>query len=280
VEKQTMKRPRFEKPVFWHVMARGARRLGLFWDDEDFRVFLGLLKYSTQATDASLVGYTLMGNHFHMILEATSLQLTACMRRVDHSYSLFHNDKHGLSGHTFDGPYQAYAQPTPRLALRKLAYVFLNPVRAGLCALPEEYPWSNIGDYWGQPEPFLRGTLSPFLLRTAYSASELQGMLRRDLQLEMLSSERRTANLPTAREVQTLHYEWLRDLAVERSSSLEGEDPHAMARLWARECGVFPSAMVALEPGRTASQISRELWKLRKRLAESGSLKRLLSLAS
>lgn len=275
-----MKRPRFDRPVLWHVMARGARRLGLFWDKEDFGVFLDLLRTSIDVSGTALVGYTLMSNHFHMIMQATSLELTACMRRLDYGYSRFHNEKHDLSGHTFDGPYQAYVQPTPRLALRKLAYVFLNPVRAGMTTSVAEYPWSNITDFLGGAAPPLSGSLTPLLDKVASTTLALRGLLLTDLERESARQDLRKPGLPTAKEVQSMHYEWLRELAVERSSDLEGEDPLVIAQLWARNSGVSPSAMAAVEPGQTSARISQKLHYLRQRLDQEGKLIRLLALAS
>lgn len=275
-----MKRHQFDRPVLWHVMGRGARRLGLFWEVEDFRFFLGLLSKSTQESGAQLVGYTLMSNHFHMILQATSLELTACMRRLDYGYSRFHNERHDLSGHTFDGPYQAYAQPTPRLALRKLAYVFLNPVRAGMKISEFEYPWSNIGDFLGGRTPPLSGTLTPLLGSAASSFVGIRALLERDLELERVRGEARKPGLPTAKEVQSLHYEWLRDLAQERRSELLGLDPIRVAKLWARNYGVSPAAIAAVEAGKSARGISQELWSLRRDLREKGTLEQILRLAS
>ncbi|HEX7896648.1 MAG TPA: transposase [Planctomycetota bacterium] len=273
-----MRRPQITKPVFWHVMARGARRLGIFWDDEDFQIFLSILRTSTRSTEVQLAGYTLMNNHFHMIMEATSLALSACMRRLNYSYSRFHNEKHHLSGHTFDGPFQRYVQPTPRLALSKLAYVFLNPVRAGLTGSPGSYRWSNYTDYSeGYEEPHFTSTL---LRKVAPSDSEAKRLFKRAMDLELSRQDRRKAELPTAREIQSMHFEWLKDLALERSDHLAGENPTLVAMLWARNCGVFPAAMAAVETGMKAADISRELWSAKKRLTEAGTLDRLLALAS
>lgn len=275
-----MRRPQIDKPVFWHVMARGARRLGIFWDDEDFQVFLSLLKPSSEAAGIRLTGYTLMTNHFHMIMEATSLALSACMRRLNYAYSRYHNKKHRLSGHTFDGPFQRFVQATPRLALSKLAYVFLNPVRAGLSGSPKLYPWSNYGDYSEGDRPPLSVDTSTLLGKVAASDEEARRLFKRALDLELTRQDRRKPDLPTAREIQSMHFEWLKDLAMERMDHLDGESPLLVAMLWARRCGVAPAAMAAVEPALSAPDISRELWIARKRLSESGKLDHLLALAS
>lgn len=275
-----MRRARFANPVFWHVMARGARRLGIFWDDRDFEMFLSLLRASTQTSGAGLVGYTLMTNHFHLVLEATSLDLTACMRRLDYGYSRYHNKKHELSGHTFDGPYQRFVQPTARLALGKLAYVFLNPVRAGMVTDGLDYRWSNFADYAGGQEPPLSVDTSPLMGKVGGSFTEAQALFRKALDLELARSDRRSPGLPSALDIQGLHYEWFKDLAVERQSLLSGEDPSSVAMLWARNCGVSPAAIAKVEGDLTGHVVSQRLWKLRKRLTLEGTFEGLMRVAS
>src|SRR5215212_3593009 len=103
-----MRRPTFEEPVLWHVISRGARRLPIFERDKDYLVFLSVLAQAAAASGAWLIGYTLMTNHYHLMLRATSAQRTACMRRLNYLFAKYFNREHALSGHVFDAPYKAY----------------------------------------------------------------------------------------------------------------------------------------------------------------------------
>ena len=127
----------------WHVFARGARRLQLFRDDQDFSQFLTFLRYSLDASGCLLWAFALMTNHYHLVLRGSSKELTACMRRINLMYSRYHNKRYTMDGHTFDGPYQAFRQATPLLMLHTIAYVHFNPVKAGLSICPEDYLWSS-----------------------------------------------------------------------------------------------------------------------------------------
>ena len=145
-----MRRPKLGQ-IGWHVFNRGARRLTLFSDDEDYSKFLKLLREAVNLSGCLLWAYALMPNHYHLILHASSEQLTACMWRLDYMFSRYHNQKYGLTGHTFEGPYEAYRQRSLWFLIRKIIYVLLNPVKGRLITRPEEYKWSNFKAYLGVP---------------------------------------------------------------------------------------------------------------------------------
>ena len=143
-----MKRPLTGERA-WHVYSRGTRRLALFYEEADYRKFLSLLRAATEASGCILFGYCLMSNHYHLILKGTSKQLSDCMWRMNYPYAIYHNRKHSLTGHVFDGPYRAHRQKTIRGLFRRLAYVFLNPVAAGMATNPEDYRWSGYRSFMG-----------------------------------------------------------------------------------------------------------------------------------
>ena len=62
--------------AFWHVFARGSRRLGLYFEEQDFREFLMFLREALIVSGCSLYGYCLMDNHYHLILRGDQSQLT------------------------------------------------------------------------------------------------------------------------------------------------------------------------------------------------------------
>ena len=45
------------------------------------------------------------------------------MWSLDYKYALYHNRKHQLGGHVFDGPYRAHRQKTVQGLFRRLAYL-------------------------------------------------------------------------------------------------------------------------------------------------------------
>jgi hypothetical protein len=265
-------------PVLWHIFSRGARRLVLFEKDQDYLVFLTVLAQAVAASGATLIGYTLMTNHYHLMLRATSAQRTSCMRRLNYLFAKYFNREHALSGHAFDAPYKAYVQRSLVLALYKLAYIFLNPFRAGMTSFQGNYRWSSAGSYLGgDPGPLPVDPLPLYeLMKVTPEVGRLtfQEIHRR----ESLRPARAHKQVMTTTELYRQQYTWLLELADDRRDSLEGEDPTRVAMLWARSVGIPPRAMLQPTAERSAHSVSQSISQHSKRLQAEGRLDRILAL--
>jgi putative transposase len=87
--------------------------------------------------------YCLMDNHFHTVIETADANLSAGMRQLNGVYTQWHNRTHGRVGHVFQGRFKAIVVQREAYLLELARYVVLNPVRAGMCSLPEQWPWSS-----------------------------------------------------------------------------------------------------------------------------------------
>lgn len=261
----------------WHVFARGARRLELFQDDQDFQKFLTLLAYSLRESGCSLWAYTLMVNHYHLVLYGNSDQLTACMRRLGSLYSLYHNQRYGLTGHAFDGPYQAYRQRTPLLTLWTIAYVFLNPVKPGLCSRPEDYRWSGYRSFLGLDGSPLRvdtSALQPTIDRDPRKAWRL---FKDALQAELRRPYKAVTGRLTMIEVHIRQFGWLLDYATEHPIAEAGLEPLSVAIYRAKKVGISPRAM-ARSLGMTGTrEINYTLKRMNRLVQEQPRLEALLA---
>jgi REP element-mobilizing transposase RayT len=137
-------------PVAWHVFDRGCRRLELFRDDDDRRTFFEVLKSALAFSRCVLWAYALMSNHYHLVLYGSSFELSRCMKRLNQWYSYYHNRKYGLKGAAFEGSYKAFPQKSMHLLFRIIAYVILNPWRAGLRAVEDSWLWTSLRAYRGE----------------------------------------------------------------------------------------------------------------------------------
>jgi len=92
----------------------------------------------------------LMDNHFHLLATPdTATGLPQFMQAVGRSYVRYFNDRHGRSGTLWEGRYRSTLIQTERYLLTCMAYIDLNPVRAGMVADARDFPWSSHGHYAG-----------------------------------------------------------------------------------------------------------------------------------
>lgn len=161
-----------------HLIQRGNNRQAIFSSAADYQMLLSLLGEYAQRFEVALHAYVLMGNHFHLLATpSTDDGLPQMMQAVGRRYVRYFNDLQGRSGTLWEGRYRSTLIDTDRYLLACMAYIDLNPVRAGLVAAPESYPWSSHGHYAGlradrllTPHP-LFWTLgnTPFAREAAYA---------------------------------------------------------------------------------------------------------------
>jgi putative transposase len=84
-----------------------------------------------------------MPNHLHLLLETPHPNLGRGMQRLQSSYAQTFNRRHHRVGHLFQGRYGSAHITSDERLWTTAAYVALNPVAAGLCETPEEWPWSS-----------------------------------------------------------------------------------------------------------------------------------------
>jgi putative transposase len=143
--------PRLTVPGFpHHVIQRGNNRQAIFASAADYETLLGLLADNAAKFGVALHAYVLMSNHFHLLATPDSAEaLPHMMQAVGRSYVRYFNDRQGRTGTLWEGRYRSTLIQTERYLLTCMAYIDLNPVRAGLVAEARDYPWSSHGHYVG-----------------------------------------------------------------------------------------------------------------------------------
>ena len=168
-----------------HIILRGNNRQAIFMDSADFQRTLALLQVNAQEQQVQIHAYVLMSNHLHLLL--TPLQndsLPKMMQAVGRSYVLYFNKRHGRSGTLWEGRYRSALIQTERYFLACMAYIDLNPVRAGMVAQAADYLWSSHGHYigrqneaWLSPHPlYWEMGNTPFAREAAYAAMVQSGI--------------------------------------------------------------------------------------------------------
>ncbi len=134
-----------------HVIQRGNNRQLIFSSTADYQHLLALLEENAKKFEVELHAYVLMANHFHLLATPqTENGLPLLMQAVGRSYVRYFNDLQNRSGTLWEGRYRSTLIETDRYLLTCMAYIDLNPVRAGIVAEASDYPWSSHGFYIGQ----------------------------------------------------------------------------------------------------------------------------------
>jgi putative transposase len=139
--------------AFYHITSRGNERKKVFKSKRDREKFLEYLESATQRYDAVIHVYCLLDNHYHLLLETPSGNLSQIMRHINGAYTTYCNVKRKRSGHLFQGRYKAILVDADEYAKELSRYIHLNPVRAEMVATPEEYDWSSYQYYIGRKKP-------------------------------------------------------------------------------------------------------------------------------
>lgn len=143
--------PRLTLPGYpHHVIQRGNNRQPIFSRLADYQYLLKLLDESARKFAVDVHAYVLMSNHFHLLATPqTDIGLPQMMQAVGRSYVRYFNDLQQRTGTLWEGRYRSTLIQTEHYLLACMAYIDLNPVRAGMVAEAADYPWSSHGLYLG-----------------------------------------------------------------------------------------------------------------------------------
>jgi len=168
----------------YHVMSRTALD-GFVMGDVEKDFLLKLTKRLSGLYFAEIIGFCLMGNHFHLLcrmhlgseysdgdirqrykaffegeMDAKDRELTddqverfrkkwedlsEFMRDLKQTFSRFYNKRHNRKGFFWSERFKSVIVDNGDTLINCLAYIDLNPVRAKIVEKPEAYRWSSIG---------------------------------------------------------------------------------------------------------------------------------------
>jgi putative transposase len=138
------RKPRICYPgAIYHVGTRGVDRQPIFLDVGDRMRFLSLLAAVTSRYCWRVHAYCLMKNHFHLVVDTPQANISPAMQYLNSRYVERFNEKYGREGHLVERRFWADLILTEARAVATSRYVVLNPVRAGICSHPAEWPWSS-----------------------------------------------------------------------------------------------------------------------------------------
>jgi len=170
---------RGDSPTIYHIVSRTALQ-GLPIKDRDNDFLFGLIKKLSQLYFVDVLGFALLGNHFHLVvrvypeseptddeikerlqkyygdeLNVTGVlisnyrkrltNLGAYVKDIKQGFTRYFNKKYGRKGFFWGDRFKSMIVQDGLSLVNLLAYVDLNPIRAGIVKKPEDYRWSSLG---------------------------------------------------------------------------------------------------------------------------------------
>jgi len=126
-----------------HITQRGVRRMQTFFDDEDYEMYLSLMRKWCLSSGVEIWAYCLMPNHIHLIAVPDSeASLARGIGEAHRRYTRHINFKKDWKGYLWQGRFASFPMDEGYL-LNSVRYVELNPVRANMVERAENYRWSS-----------------------------------------------------------------------------------------------------------------------------------------
>ena len=169
------------EPAVYHVVSRTALP-GYVLGDVEREYLLNLIKRLSSVYFTEVLGFCLMGNHFHLLVRMhpgeeyddkeirrrlklyygdnakKSIEdgqipsfrekwssLSEYIKEIKQGFSRFYNKRHGRKGFFWSERFKSVIVDHGETLINCLAYIDLNPVRAGITKRPEGYRWCSLG---------------------------------------------------------------------------------------------------------------------------------------
>ncbi len=147
---------------YYHIYNKGVNNSKLFFEKRNYAYFLKQFhKYLSNYLD--IFSYCLMPNHFHFLVRINeSIQqenneidskillgynklspIEKAFRNLFMSYTKAINNAYSRTGDLFQSKFKRKIISDESYLTRLAAYIHLNPVRAKLCELPEQWKYSS-----------------------------------------------------------------------------------------------------------------------------------------
>jgi len=118
--------------------------------EEEKGLFLSSLARYKKRFGFKLYGLVIMDNHFHLLLETNETNdISKVMQSFLLSFGNRYRKRHHYAGHLWESRFQSRLLVNEVYVLECLDYIHNNPVKAGVVAKPEDYPWSSFFFYSG-----------------------------------------------------------------------------------------------------------------------------------
>jgi REP element-mobilizing transposase RayT len=147
------KRPEYLPGHYYHFYNRGAHRLSVFREEDNYLFVLRKMKAYCRSLHLVPIAYCLLPNHYHWLVRQDGEEPAGRLpQRVFNSYGKAYNKRYDHSGTLFEGDYRVKRIDRPAYLLHLCRYIHANPVIHGLVDDVVDWPYSNYLEWIGERE--------------------------------------------------------------------------------------------------------------------------------
>ncbi|MDX6770077.1 MAG: transposase [Elusimicrobiota bacterium] len=168
--------------IIHHVVTRGVARQPIFLGEHERRRFMSELGGALARHGAALLSYCLMSNHLHLLMRSGDTPISTPLQEALGRYGSWFNHLHARVGHLFQGRYHAVLCGSDRQLVETVAYIHLNPVKAGMVPDPGRWRWSSHAE-------LISGAHEWVDLRCLHESTGMQEAELKELYLGLLESK-------------------------------------------------------------------------------------------
>ena len=169
------------EPAVYHIISRTALN-GFVLGEIEKDYLLNLIRKLSQIYFAEVLGFCVLGNHYHLLARMHPGEdyddeeikrrftlyygedkevalgkdqipffrnkwgnLSEYVKEIKQTFSRFYNRRHDRKGFFWSDRFKSVLVDEGETLINCMAYIDLNPVRAGIVEKPEEYRWSSMG---------------------------------------------------------------------------------------------------------------------------------------
>jgi putative transposase len=145
------RKPRiFADGAIYHVYCRFAHGARVFAGEEQARRFINILHDVKRTDELTIFAWCVMPTHYHVALRTARLPLWRSLRLIQGRFAVWHNRSRRTLGPLWQGRYKARLVSEQSDLERLVAYIHLNPVKAGLVRSPAAYRLSGHRELLGR----------------------------------------------------------------------------------------------------------------------------------
>lgn len=139
------RKPRFylpNNPV--HIVQRGHNKNNVFFEKEDYQVYLDWLQEGSEWYEVPVHAYVLLPNQIHILASPSDKESASRMMQYQgRRYVPYVNAAYGKTGTLWQGRYKASLIDPETYLLNCMLYIEGLPVVEGLSKSPASYKWSS-----------------------------------------------------------------------------------------------------------------------------------------